>query len=189
MDCKRIAEIQVEGWRAAYRGIIPDDYLAGLSPKARMPVWERFIREEHGKMFVIEPRLSGVAGFCHLIPSRDSDANNTAEIAAIYVDPTQWRKGYGRQLYTGARGSAMHDGFIDLTLWVLEENTTGRHFYEAVGFQTDGARKSEARPGFTVEEIRYRTRLKARDPNDDTNNHRPEPSSSPRSASPSSSKR
>ena len=38
-DGKRIADIQVAGWQAGYRGILPDSYLDRLNPEARVPVW------------------------------------------------------------------------------------------------------------------------------------------------------
>ena len=157
-DGKRIADIQVAGWQAGYRGILPDSYLDRLNPEARVPVWERFIRDEEGILFVARsgPDLSG---FCHLIPSRDEDGECAAEIAAIYVDPRHWRKGCGRQLIEAALASATEQGFSSLTLWVLTENSRGRGFYEAMGMQPDGVLKTEERPDCILHEMRYRTEL------------------------------
>ena len=161
-DCRRIAEIQTDGWKAAYRGILPDDYLDGLQSEPRIAVWERFVRSEPGEMFVAAAD-GGIAGFCHLIPSRDPDAGRTAEIAAIYVDPGRWKKGHGSALCRAAIASAGQQGFDHLTLWVLEGNAAGRRFYERMGLRPDGARKSEERPGFVLEEVRYRIELPPQD--------------------------
>lgn len=154
-DCRRIAEIQVEGWKAAYRGIIPDDYLDSLKPENRHSFWDRQVHDECGELFVAAVG-SEVMGFCHLIPSRDADGDGIAEIAAIYVDPTAWRNGCGRSLCDAALASAIERNAPWVTLWVLVENALGRRFYEAMGFVPDGATKSEDRPGFTLEELRYR---------------------------------
>jgi ribosomal protein S18 acetylase RimI-like enzyme len=154
-DSRRIAEIQVEGWKAAYRGIIPDGYLDSMAPDRSRSFWDQQIRDECGEMFVVEFD-SKVMGFCHLIPSRDADGDGAAEIAAIYVDPTAWRNGCGRSLCDAALASAFQNHAPWVTLWVLVENALGRRFYEALGFAPDGATKSEKLPGFTLEELRYR---------------------------------
>jgi ribosomal protein S18 acetylase RimI-like enzyme len=154
-DSRRIAEIQVAGWKAAYRGIIPDDYLDAMTPERRQSFWDQQVRDECGEMFVAEVD-SKVTGFCHLIPSRDADGDGVAEIAAIYVDPTAWRHGSGRSLCDAALASALQNKAPWVTLWVLVENALGRRFYDAMGFLADGARKSEDFRGFTLEEVRYR---------------------------------
>lgn len=161
-DSRRIAEIQVEGWKAAYRGIIPDDYLDAMEPERRHSFWDQKIRDEFGEMFVTEVD-SEITGFCHLIPSRDADGDGVAEIAAIYVDPTVWRQGSGRSLCEAAFESAVQMNAPWVTLWMLVENTLGRRFYEAMGFFPDGAAKSEDRPGFTLEEVRYRINPRQRE--------------------------
>lgn len=154
-DSRRIAEIQVDGWKAAYRGIIPDDYLDAMTPGRRQSFWFQQVRDGCGEMFVAEVD-SEVTGFCHLIPSRDADDDGVAEIAAIYVDPAAWRRGSGRSLCDAALASALQIQAPWVTLWVLVENALGRRFYEAMGFWADGARKSEDCRGFTLEEVRYR---------------------------------
>jgi ribosomal protein S18 acetylase RimI-like enzyme len=159
-DSRGIADIQVEGWKVGYRGILPDDYLDRLSTEARVPMWERFIRDGKGTLFVARSGAE-LSGFCHLIPSRDEDGEGIAEIAAIYVDPGQWRKGSGRRLVEAAFASAIEQGFSGVTLWVLTENSRGRGFYEAMGMRPDGATKSEGRSECLLHEIRYRVDLSA----------------------------
>lgn len=157
-DCRGISDVQVRGWQAAYRGLLPDDYLNAMDPARRITVWERFVNEGNGGMFVVETS-GGIAGFCHVLPSRDADAEQASEIAAIYVDPDEWWKGYGRMLCNQARHHAVEHGFREMTLWVLRGNVMGRRFYETMGFHADGAAKVEQRPGFVLDEVRYRMAL------------------------------
>ncbi|MEK7953001.1 GNAT family N-acetyltransferase [Luteolibacter soli] len=157
-DGKRIAEIQIAGWKEGYRRILPDDFLDGLNPESRVPVWERFIRDKKGVMLVARSG-SELTGFCHLISSRDEDGNGVAEIAAIYIDPDRWRSGCGKLLFAAAVASAVQQGFTAMTLWVLAENSRGRGFYEAMGMRADGAGKTVERPGCTLHEVRYRMEL------------------------------
>ena len=55
-DCARIGEIHVEGWRAAYRGIMPDSLLAGLSYEKRAGGWRIAIERDPGSVVVIEDK-------------------------------------------------------------------------------------------------------------------------------------
>jgi GNAT superfamily N-acetyltransferase len=73
------------------------------------------------------------------LPSRDADATPTdCEVAALYVEPDRWRRGIGRALMRAALDKATGDGYESVTLWVFEQNTPGRGFYEAFGFKPDG---------------------------------------------------
>jgi hypothetical protein len=40
-DARGIAAVHVASWRTTYRGIVPADYLAGLSADAREHSWRR----------------------------------------------------------------------------------------------------------------------------------------------------
>ena len=154
-DCPRIAEIQVAGWKAAYRGIPPDDFLNRLDRKSRVVTWEQFVRDRFGDLLVVQVD-GALSGFCHLIPSRDCDGDRASEIAAIYIDPPVWRNGYGKTLIAEACKRSKEQNRGELTLWVLEENSVGRRFYEAMGFFPDGAMKTDQGPDCTLHEVRYR---------------------------------
>jgi len=99
-DAAVIARINVASWRAAYRGIVSDDFLARISVGARERAWrERILGDPTRPVFVAE-RDDTVIGYCALAaPSRDEDAApGVAELAAIYVDPDRWRSGAGTSL-------------------------------------------------------------------------------------------
>lgn len=153
-DASRIAEIQVDSWRAAYQGLIPDSYLQRLRAEQRVQTWRRFVGDPDSPLLVAT-QGDEVIGFCHVSPSRNGDSQNAPEIVAIYVDPSCWRKGVGQALCQSALSFAQERGFGIVTLWTLSGNHAAQRFYEAMGFHSDGVSKIETMPGFQMDEVRY----------------------------------
>lgn len=162
-DAVSIASIHVRGWRAAYRGIMPPDYLESLD----VGEWT----ERHrGRIVAPEPGVSRwvaeedgtVVGFAVLGPAREAFAGDAGEVYAIYVDPERWRRGAGRALLDEAVSRFRAEGRAEATLWVLRDNAAGRAFYEAVGWRPDGSEKRFVLPGYEeaeLVEVRYQLRL------------------------------
>ena len=146
-DAAAIATIQVNSWRAAYRGLMPQPVLDSLSVEQRAGFWEKLLSDEHRT--VVADSQAGPIGFCSVIPARDGAAR-VAEIAAIYVLPGHWRQGAGRALCAAAFESAASDGFSAIILWVLANNTRALSFYTAQGFVRDGREREEALPDGTL---------------------------------------
>jgi ribosomal protein S18 acetylase RimI-like enzyme len=157
-DAKRIAQIHVETWRAAYRGQMPDAILNALDVNRRETFWNsRLATQPHG-VSVAEINQE-VVGFCDLIPSRDTDSNSKGigEIVAIYVHPEFWRIGAGNALCRHSLKEARLQKYAAVTLWVLSSNIAARNFYEAMGFCLDGATKVDRSfQNYELHEIRYR---------------------------------
>lgn len=156
-DAENIARIHVDSWQSAYRGQIPDIILDNLDSAKRAVFWQTHLADARFRTFVAE--MNGqVIGFCDLIPSRDADSNPqiTAEIAAIYIHPNHWRRGAGRALCLRAFATARNTGFKIITLWALKSNTAAQQFYRALGFQPDGATKSELLNDHVLHEMRFR---------------------------------
>jgi GNAT superfamily N-acetyltransferase len=154
-DADAIARVHVASWRAAYRRVMPDAVLDRLDEAARAGTWRRALADPEWPVLVLD--LDGrVEGFCHVAPSRDPrvDRARTAEITAIYIDPSFWRRGHGRALCRRALEEAVRLGRSEVTLWVLEKNQSARRFYEALGFAEDGGAKVEPESG--LREVRYR---------------------------------
>ena len=158
VDASAIAEIGVLGWQAAYRGILPRDFLAGLAVAPREVAWRAMIESdaEGGAPAWIAEREGRVIGFVASGPPRGEDVPlPAAEVYAIYVMPESWRSGAGTALLAAAVDHWRALGTTTLVLWVLEANTQGRAFYEALGWQADGHRQEVDFGGFTRTEIRY----------------------------------
>jgi len=161
-DAAAIADLHVRSWRAAYRGIVPDAILDGLSIEARRDYWTskigRAASEPSGdiRIFVIED-VGIIRGFAETRPSRDDDsAPVTGEVHAIYLAPEAHGRGLGPRLLTHAADDLRVRGFAPLILWVIEANAAGRRFYERAGWRPDGARQPIDFDGVMVDEIRYR---------------------------------
>ena len=159
-DADAIGRIQVETWRAAYTGLMPDEAVAMFDVESRQRMW----REGLGRAprpgsatFVVEDG-GEVVGFASVGASRDEGAEQEAELYAIYLHPSRWGRGIGRALLQRAEESMRSSGFRRAILWVLEGNERGERFYQAAGWEQDG-RKVEDFQGAAVPELRYRKRL------------------------------
>lgn len=158
-DVTAIAGVHVRTWQAAYRGHMPDAYLAALDPAKRAAMWTENLAEPKRLLFVAL-EAETIVGFCSFRPSRDAEAAaGVGEISAIYVEPGRWRGGHGSALAQAALLAARERGYSAITLWVLEANAPARAFYEARGFVLDGATKTSQLSGATLAEVRYRRPL------------------------------
>ncbi|MEQ5834907.1 GNAT family N-acetyltransferase [Marinobacter sp. NFXS9] len=154
-DCPTIAELQVQVWRHAYRGILPERYLASLSVPKRETMWRHVVEQQQAQLLVA--CIAGkVSGFIVFGPARDADAPaSRAEIWAIYVQATSWSGGVGRRLWLQARQDIAAEGYESISLWVLAKNARAIRFYEHAGFDVHSeSRKWIDIGGATVEERR-----------------------------------
>jgi ribosomal protein S18 acetylase RimI-like enzyme len=159
-DAPQLAAVHVRSWQWAYRGQVPDAYLdhLGETLKGRIEARRASLEQvpPEYRWWVAEQIPGTLLGFAATRPSEDDDADPlTAEILALYLDPVAVGKGIGRALIEHAVADFRQRGFRRATLWVLESNARARRFYEAAGWAPDGARKSEERPGFLLDEVRY----------------------------------
>ncbi|WP_229073409.1 GNAT family N-acetyltransferase [Actinoplanes sp. DH11] len=154
-DAGGLAEVLVRGWQQAYRGMMPQRYLDGLSVAGRTAIWrQRLTRLEPPRaVLVLEP---AVAGFVTVDAGDDPP---DGAVKAIYVRPGTWGRGGGQALMAAAVDTLRAAGFTEATLWVLTANERARRFYEAGGWRPDGATKVDRLDGFPLPEIRYRRSL------------------------------
>ena len=158
-DAPALAEVHVTAWRQAYRGIVPDSYLEQFTVQSRTKRFREFLAGEAAETYVAE--YDGrIVGFLTLGGCRDSDLDPAAvgEIWGIYISPQFWRRGVGRFLCEQGQSMLTSRGCTSATLWVLEANLAARRFYQAMGFEPDGATK-ELPLGISLTAIRYRKRL------------------------------
>ena len=155
-DAPSIAAIHVGAWRVAYRNLVPDEVLDGLSIPQREASWRARIDEGAATILVAED-AGEVVGWLSLGATRDEDGGDTTELYALYVDPERWRAGIGRSLWDAAAARLRERSAREVTLWVLRDNLRARGFYESVGFVLDAdAEKTLEVGGDRIPEVRYR---------------------------------
>ncbi len=162
-DAAAVVDVQIEAWRAAYAGIVPDGFLRAMSAA------ERISRVEHGlralrpaERHAVAEATGDVVGFlrCGACRDDDLDPRATGEVWALYVRPAWWDRGVGRALLGDALAWLAASAFSTATLWVLEANTRARRFYRRSGFAEDGGHKVLDLGG-PVAEVRDRRALAA----------------------------
>jgi GNAT superfamily N-acetyltransferase len=157
-DGQALAQVWVVAWQAAYAGLMPAEYLAGLDATAGVKQFERVIRA--GRSILVLELDNSVVGFSVYGSSRDADASSqTGEVIAINLLPSHWRRGLGKVLLEETVRRLHQEGFSDVTLWVLHGNARARQFYETLGWLPDGGEKHDDKlTGFPLHEVRYRRR-------------------------------
>jgi ribosomal protein S18 acetylase RimI-like enzyme len=158
-DAADIARIDVRSWQAAYRAILPREYLDKLSIPKRQAQWRETIKAGTPRV-ILAQRDDVTLGYVAWGRSRDRDRHGAeAEIETLYIDPMHWRKGAGTLLIDESIEAAASEGYRDITLWVLEENERALSFYRARGFRLDGAFHSLTIGGRLVDEMRLRLKI------------------------------
>ena len=145
-------------WQDAYRGIIPDDYLANMPAQLeKRTEWNRqALSEPDDCKYLCATYDNKMIGRLVYSKCRDEDkvGTNTGEVHAIYLLADYWDKGYGKQMMDFAISELSLAGYREVIVWVLENNNRARHFYEKYGFILDGSSK-EIVIGETLVEVRY----------------------------------
>jgi GNAT superfamily N-acetyltransferase len=154
-DALAVAQVHVRSWQAAYRGLLPDDYLSQLRPEDRAAKYD-FTHTDPKKPHTIVAEDNGViAGFTTTMPSRDPAFSGYGELAALYVDPDSWNRGIGAALIVAARTRLIGQGFRSAHLWLLDGNTRAQRFYTIDGWRPTGEQRTDTVWGAIVNEFRF----------------------------------
>jgi len=163
-DAPAIAAVHLASARDAYRGILPDDWLAALSLDAHETFWRWRVESlsQDGAIWVAA-RSGKIVGFCTTSRSDEPDvAAGTVEVGWLYVSPDRLGEGLGSGLLTRAISRAADQGFAEATLWVYADNERARGFYENAGWKLDGAEKRGQRGGARPLGVRYQIAFPSR---------------------------
>ena len=122
-DARQIADIVVEDWKKAYRGIIDQDYLDSMS------VEERYSRElKRYQIYRVAISRDEVLGFTWNEMTDDEAAD--CEIIAIYIRYARRNSGIGRALFQDSVDIFRTAGRKKMIIWCLRENAEAWKFYE-----------------------------------------------------------
>jgi ribosomal protein S18 acetylase RimI-like enzyme len=156
-DIPGMARVHVETWRAAYAGILPADFLAGLSVQTAVENWRKAfagLKTPDEAVFVAETETGEIAGIAMCGPLRDPDPVYQGEIYLLYVLPKHQNQGVGRRLFAAcARHLAQRLNLQTMLVWVMAENPY-RKFNESLGGKPAREKTVEV-GGKTITDVGY----------------------------------
>jgi len=162
-DAPAIARIHWDSWVATYGGIFPKQMFDEFPLAQREELWARESAQHTDlatrRQVLVAEFGDHVVGFASVGPYRiqDSDAASAAldgELFAIYLDPHQQRRGFGRALWRASAAFLHAAGFDALRLWCIVGNEA-EGFYRAMGALQVGTKAFDAH-GTTLLENCYR---------------------------------
>ena len=135
-DAPALAQVHVASWHETYRGLVPDEYLDGLSVEERTERWRsRLSGADPGAFTLVAEDDSGrMVGFATGGPGRQGDPVYTGELYAIYLLQAAQRAGLGRRLVQAVVERLLAMGHRSMLVWTLAANPS-RGFYERLGGQ------------------------------------------------------
>jgi ribosomal protein S18 acetylase RimI-like enzyme len=157
-DVQAIARVDVETWRATYAGILPQNFLVGLTEKRRAASWMRLVLRRPGDTIVAidtaRPGPDNILGFGSCGAHRDPDLPFPGEVYTLYVSPDHQGLDVGRQLLLALFARLIRCGLYSAGLWVLKENPA-RFFYERLGGRVVASRPFDMGQGIEVDAVAY----------------------------------
>ncbi len=159
-DADAIAELLVRSWQQSYRQFLPAQYLSSLTKESCMGLVGSLIKQPQSETWLVEDD-GQLLGFVNTGRNRDPDVDRrtTAELRALYLDPDHVGSGLGVALLDKAMASVAEQGYLELMLWVLEDNEKGISFWLRHGFKQDGCRREEERGNISLMQLRFRRHL------------------------------
>ena len=160
-DIPAIVALQARSWRTSYRGIVDDAFLDAIPVQQWIESWRAHLFAAGTECIVAEDegRIIGFASAGR--PDGGGDAGpDIGELHTIYIDASHQGRGVGPVLIERALRYLRELGAQTAVLWVLEQNSRGRRFYENGGWKADGARASDCWGATSVPRLRYRVDLR-----------------------------
>ena len=156
-DIEALARVQVASWEGAYRGVMPDEIFDTVTLDWRIAQWRRmFAAPVPGRTAWVATGRNGIAGMASNGPARgDDEPDSRGELYAIYVDPDHWGEGHGRDLMAAVLDDLITAGYAEAMLWVLNENSRARRFYEIAGWSPSGEEKVDEFVGIPLHHVQY----------------------------------
>lgn len=154
-DAKEIAHIRVDGWKTAYKGLIPDSFLDTLNYDIEASRIKSKIDKtdpEFTSDILVYEEDSKVLAYAYYGKALDSSfANYQSEVLALYVLPAKKGMGIGTKLMNEIKELLSKQGYRNMIVWCLKGNYSSIKFYEHLGgvvkeereFEIDGMKVTE----------------------------------------------
>src|SRR5215510_2793330 len=138
-DAPALGHIQVTSWRSAFRNIAHDEYLdQQVSESNQADDWKEILADGEQVVFIAEIE-NKVVGYAWAHREADESIEWDSELISMHLLPEYKRQGIGRKLFSTVAEQLKEQGCKSIYLWVLEDNSPSRKFYEALDGQLAGS--------------------------------------------------
>jgi ribosomal protein S18 acetylase RimI-like enzyme len=151
-DLDAVTRVFLACWHDSYADLLPPDVRTLYTADNAGEMWRRAPLDH---LLVADVTGRGVLGMVR--SGADPDDPERGHVYSLYVHPDGQGLGLGRALLTAAEGALAARGYRRATLWVFTDNTAARAFYARLGWQPDGAARTEA--AYRLPETRLYRRL------------------------------
>ena len=136
-----IAKVQIDGYRAAYAGIYPTEYLDAFTYAEQEKDWHAWMNEyPDDVLYVAESDKGGIISYALARPGETEIVGYDGELIALHVRAKDQRMGIGRLMLWMAAKGLRRAKCESMMLWTLEANSSNG-FYERLGAKHLDARK------------------------------------------------
>jgi len=156
-EASTLAALQREAAIAGYAHIFPKE-AAPPTLDELLALWQHALGTDPvlGRRAFVAEDDDAVVGV--VLAGPDPTEPTCGHVARLYVRPDRWGTGTGTALYRSAIAHLRATGHLEATLWVLEHNLRARTWYERLGWQLTGERKTVYAPA-QIDDVRYRIDL------------------------------
>jgi ribosomal protein S18 acetylase RimI-like enzyme len=156
-DCPTLAHLQVDSYRSAYAGILPQEYLDHFTYAEQEQDWRDLLAAGLDDILLVAAdEQDQVIGYALGRPGLSDLPPYDSELVSLHVHKDRQGQGAGRALIAAAAQTLSLRGCQSLMLWVLAENRRARALYEQLGGQMIGEKTSLLGEGdIAAREIAY----------------------------------
>jgi ribosomal protein S18 acetylase RimI-like enzyme len=141
-DAAGLARVRIDTWRAAYLGIVPDEYLANLDYASNEQNFRNYLTNPAVRLFAALDEVGQAVGFANSGANRETLPGFPGEVYALYILPAHQKHGLGRALLRRAFEQLADGGLFPAVIWVLADNPACG-FYRRVGGEEIGQKLIE----------------------------------------------
>ena len=132
-DIPSVVDIQIDGWKSAYKGIVDDNILNSMNRNERI---EKRRNDYKQNGFIVAELNNQIVGFCRYIDSNKftpNISNIDCELLALYVKPNLKYNGIGTKLFQFVINEFKSKNKTKMILWCLKNNEPSKKFYAKMG--------------------------------------------------------
>ena len=132
-DIPSVVDIQISGWKTAYKGIIDNDFLNAMNRDERI---KKRKNDYKSNGFIVAELHNQIVGFCKYVDSNKFTPDISyidCELLALYVKPNFKYNGIGTQLFNFVINDFKNKNKTKMIIWCLKDNEPSKKFYTKMG--------------------------------------------------------